>query len=53
MEVRSVAYLSELLLTTVYVSATFADLAACREAVHVAARRLEIEDVAMEAYVVE
>jgi uncharacterized protein DUF4062/HEAT repeat protein/NACHT domain-containing protein len=38
-------------LTKVYVSATFADLAECREAVHVAARRLEMEDVAMESYV--
>lgn len=40
-------------MTKVYVSATFMDLAECREAVHVAARRLEMEDVAMESYVAQ
>ena len=53
MDVRSVAFPSELPLTKVkvYVSATFADLAECRDAVHLATRRLGMDDVAMESYV--
>ncbi|MFF5219103.1 HEAT repeat domain-containing protein [Micromonospora sp. NPDC000442] len=39
--------------TRVYVSSTFRDLAECRRAVHAAARRLNVEDVAMESYVAE
>ncbi|WFE44106.1 HEAT repeat domain-containing protein [Verrucosispora sp. WMMD1129] len=39
--------------TKVYVSSTFPDLTECRRAVHTAARRLNVEDVAMESYVAE
>jgi hypothetical protein len=38
-------------LTTVYVSATHADLADCRKAILLATRRLGLEDVSMESYV--
>jgi Domain of unknown function (DUF4062) len=37
----------------VYVSATFKDLAECRESVHTATRRLGLDDIAMESYVAQ